>query len=126
MRLIDADELMMQFFQPPEFTVCPPDMCHDNVAVEAYKRGWNDAITAIEENAPTIDPVKHGEWIPVSERMPEEDVEVLACNEDGDMEVVSCSYSTEIDGAVIWFTSGWRFGKVLAWMPLPEAYKEET
>ena len=65
-------------------------------------------------------------WIPVSERMPEEDVEVLACNEDGDMEVVSCSYSTEIDGAVIWFTSGWRFGKVLAWMPLPEAYKEET
>ena len=62
MRLIDADELMMQFFQPPEFTVCPPDICHDNVAVDAYKRGWNDAIEAIVQNEPTVEP-KRGKWI---------------------------------------------------------------
>ena len=54
MRLIDADELMMHYFQPPEFSVCPVDICHDNVAVNAYKRGWNDAIDAIVQNEPTV------------------------------------------------------------------------
>lgn len=62
MRLIDADELMMHGFQPPEFSVCPVDICHDNVAVDAYKRGWNDAIEAIVQNEPTVEP-RTGEWI---------------------------------------------------------------
>lgn len=62
MRLIDADELMMHGFQPPEFSVCPVDICHDNVAVYAYKRGWNDAIEAIVQNEPTVEP-KRGKWI---------------------------------------------------------------
>ena len=61
MRLIDADELMMHGFQPPEFSVCPVDICHDNVAVDAYKRGWNDAIEAIVQNEPTVAP-KRGKW----------------------------------------------------------------
>ena len=62
MRLIDADELKMRMFQPPEFTVCPPDIAWDSVAVEAYKIGWNDAVKAISEIAPTIDPVRRGRW----------------------------------------------------------------
>ena len=62
MRLIDADGIMMHGFQPPEFSVCPVDICHDNVAVDAYKRGWNDAIEAIVQNEPTVEP-KTGKWM---------------------------------------------------------------
>lgn len=63
-------------------------------------------------------------WIPVSERLPEEETDVLVCNENGDMEITSGSYSTELNNYFMWYTSGWRFGEVIAWMPLPEPYKE--
>lgn len=63
-------------------------------------------------------------WIPVSERLPEEEKDVLVCNANGDIEISSGSYSTELkNNDFIWYTSGWRFGKVIAWMPLPEPYK---
>ena len=64
-------------------------------------------------------------WIPVSERLPEEETDVLICNENGDIELSRGSYSTEVKNDFIWYTSGWRFGKVIAWMPLPEPYKVE-
>jgi hypothetical protein len=59
MRLIDADALAkVKFHGYPEIEITPSD-----VNAEAYKRGWNDAIDAIIESAPTIDAVKHGRWI---------------------------------------------------------------
>ena len=61
-------------------------------------------------------------WIPVSERLPEEERDVLICNRNGDMELSRGSYSTEVENDFIWYTSGWRFGEVIAWMPLPEPY----
>ena len=51
MRLIDADELKMHMFIPHE------------VEHDIYKLGWNDAILAIVDYSPTIDPVKHGRWL---------------------------------------------------------------
>ena len=65
-------------------------------------------------------------WIPVSERLPEEETDVLICNENGDIEITSGSYSTELENYFIWYTSGWRFGEVIAWQPLPERYKAES
>ena len=47
MRLIDADELKMHTFLPSE------------AGRDAYKLGWNDALEAASDNAPTIDPVVH-------------------------------------------------------------------
>lgn len=64
------------------------------------------------------------EWIPVTERLPDEETDVLICNIDGDIAISSGSCSTEVKG-FIWYTSGWRFGKVIAWMPLPEPWKGE-
>lgn len=64
-------------------------------------------------------------WIPVSERLPEEEMDVLVCNDNGDIEISRGSYSTEMKNEFIWYTSGWRFGEVIAWMPLPEPYKGE-
>jgi hypothetical protein len=50
MRLIDASELSERKFTEPVGSV--------------YAHGWKDAITAVMENAPTVDAVEvvHGEW----------------------------------------------------------------
>lgn len=65
---------------------------------------------------------KEPKWIPVSERLPEEETDVLICNSKGNIEVSRGSVFD--DGTWEWYTSGWHFGEVLAWMPLPEKYKE--
>ena len=67
---------------------------------------------------------KHAnKWIPVSERLPEEETDVLICNSKGNIEVSRGSVFD--DGTWEWYTSGWHFGEVLAWMPLPKPYKAE-
>lgn len=73
---------------------------------------------------------KLGEWIPVSERMPEYNVDVIVCNDDGKIHVAFRQDSI--------FINEWRIkyccydydiwddnenGKVIAWMPLPEPYR---
>lgn len=72
-----------------------------------------------------IQALEQTRWIPVSERLPEEETDVLICNVNGDIAISRGSYSTEMKNEFIWYTSGWRFGKVTAWMPLPEPYKGE-
>ena len=64
-RLIDADALKaIRFHDLPYSQIVPAD-CDTDEKVYAYKLGWNDAIDAIVESAPTVDaePVKHGHWI---------------------------------------------------------------
>ena len=58
MRLIGADELSMSKFHPVPYTHITPK----DADAESYKRGWNDALDAVADNAPTIDPVRHGRW----------------------------------------------------------------
>lgn len=82
-----------------------------------------DAIEAIN-TVPASQVISDVEWIPVSERLPEKETEVLVCSDTGNMEVCGGSMSTEMPGEWIWYTSGWRFGEVVAWMPLPKPYKE--
>ena len=62
-------------------------------------------------------------WIPVGERLPEKETKVLVCSDTGNMEVCGGSMSTEMPGEWIWYISGWRFGDVVAWMPLPPKYE---
>ena len=54
MRLIDADALEEGKFHSIENWT--------PVESASWQRGWNDAIDAIIDNAPTIDAVKHGHW----------------------------------------------------------------
>ena len=61
-------------------------------------------------------------WIPVSERLPEEETTVLICTDQGDIDTSRIfSYS---DGEWEWFASSWCYGEIIAWMPLPEPYVE--
>lgn len=70
------------------------------------------------------------DWIPCSERMPEEFVDVLVCLTDGSMDVVKLTDYIGIDGEPKWChsTAYTLAGAILnsdvvAWMPLPEPWK---
>ena len=70
--------------------------------------------------APTV-----SEWIPVSERLPEEGLTVLTFDTNGDIE-----FGAYEDGKWEWLAescSGYwtRNDGVIAWMPLPEPYRED-
>ena len=77
-------------------------------------------------------------WIPCSERLPEmhEELDYIGRQEESDL-VLICDASElhpqvhvglcwKLEGKVGWRTREWKvLDKVTAWMPLPEAYKEE-
>lgn len=124
MRLIDADALRESIIT--------------RQTEMSYEDAW--ALTCVD-NAPTIEPQK---WIPCSERMPEEHdsifskfygtekwrdamfrktsktVIITVEYRDGTRQTAPCH---TIDGE--WNQSMKGMGKALAWMPLPDPWKEE-
>lgn len=78
-----------------------------------------DAIRQIQDlpSAP-IRPQK-GEWIPVSERLPEKGVEVLACDIDGDILKGWMQDRTHLSNAEGYYKN------IVAWQPLPTPYKAD-
>lgn len=58
MRLIDADELKKHKFLTPQVKVIGGRHSgkQNEQNIQAYQIGWNDAIDAIIDNAPTVDP----------------------------------------------------------------------
>ena len=97
-------------------------------AIEEQKKGFYGVERyAIDEchsavmKLPSVTP--KARWIPVSERLPERDVDVLAYhrNESFDYQYVSWidDYSGKWSGFI-----GNLSDEVLAWQPLPEKYKE--
>lgn len=76
---------------------------------EQYDKGYQDGLNA-------------DKWIPCSERLSEEDVDVLACIKDG----YGNYYQTVTYHHIVWQTEvGGMYGEVIAWQPLPELYKGE-
>lgn len=67
---------------------------------------------------------KVGEWIPCSKKLPEIEKEVLVFTEGNSQRVWNL---LDHDDEYVWEDEfgGWNeFEEVLAWMPLPEEYKE--
>lgn len=107
MRLIDADALAERKY---------PTLTDDDPA-RAYQVGWNDAMDEVMQYEPTV-----SGWIPVKERLPENSHRVIVCLEHGT--VFSARYRKSDN---IWVNGFFDMShsKVVAWMPLPEAYKED-
>lgn len=77
-----------------------------------------DVIEAVKEKID--DTEKVGEWVPVGERLPDPDTYVLVTYKDFDGSAIGADrYDQDIHD---WFC--FEEG-VIAWMPLPEPYKEE-
>ena len=62
-----------------------------------------------------------GRWIPISERLPDEETTVLA---QSDMVMYVATYEPDIYEDRPWFSGEIGFFAAEAWMPLPEPYKE--
>ena len=121
MRLIDADALMEQ----------PIWLCGGWVG-DSYAEGYMDALDKFEEtvkSAPTVD--AEPRWIPCEEKLPEQEEKVyLVYLEDG--HICDCKWWCR-NLISLEPTEQWRwdildlpqYGRVLAWMPLPEPYDGE-
>lgn len=117
-RLIDTDKIKIK----PEYMhdICGSAM----IRVEDVARIINDMPT-----------ITQPEWIPCSERLPEEKTDVLLAFKNN--MVVGFWEDILNDGSVVWYANsgdGWltqaeadyNDGIPLAWKPLPEPYKDGT
>lgn len=121
----------------------PPKVPNESEAEAINRVGWECALNCIEAYLRTVkpvDPVKHGKWIPCSERLPEEDVEVLITYRYKDGEGDTSHAHIDITSYGQMYFGGNKVGvhkhwrapfeyfesnyEVIAWMPLPEPYKE--
>lgn len=120
MRLIDADELKERLKSESYWTYTheygdaipvgwvmsaidhAPTVLHDN-----YSMGYQDGIRKV------LSERLQGQWIPVSERLPEENGYYLTSTLNDE---VYCDYWSGIN-----FN---RTEQIIAWQPLPEPYKK--
>ena len=93
---------------------------HNEVGIKALEL----AIQALEQQ-PSEDCISSSgntnKWIPVSERLPKENISVIGTTKYDDI------YETELYddcGEKKWYADGNYDVPIVAWMPLPEPYKE--
>ena len=122
MRLIDADEYRKCLI---EHMTVPWERAKYDIS-DDYNKGLYDAARMLNTE-PTITPEPH--WIPVTERLPKEDVDVLCQTISGAKLVASYGFLNPWGKEKGWITSEFnRLSKEMieAWMPLPEPYKGVT
>ena len=96
----------------------------DDRTVESYK----ELLTECYKDLTPVMPKEKTKWIPVSERLPEESGKYLVTF-GGTYLIGIDFYNTEEDTREFFEEPeeyiGWNSDNVIAWMPLPESYKEE-
>lgn len=89
-----------------------------------YNKGWNDALEKVEELIASYNLSEN--WIPVDMKLPPEPKPNHIFK--GDIYLITVKKGT-IPFRAMWngeyFTDGFEKLEVIAWMPLPEPYKEK-
>ncbi len=94
------------------------DAVSREVVKEALRNRTGESISDCINAVPPVTPARK-EWIPVSERLPEEDTDVLITNGIG-------IYVGWIDvDRNKWLTDHNTMDSIVAWMPLPQPYKAD-
>ena len=92
------------------------DLSGEKIPADKLAEAFDMAIEALQQTA----------WIPVGERLPDIDQSVLICTKDGQ---ITDGYRWNSED---WFLAwgefngehiGGEYAQIVAWMPLPEAYK---
>lgn len=102
-RLIDADKLKEELGKSWAFENTLYDVCR------------------IINDAPTIEVPK---WIPCSERLPNNDEEVIVSVEDDRADNIFKYTTTAWRYGDVWVSDNERICGIISWMPLPQPYEE--
>lgn len=93
-------------------------MTMDNLPME-YE-GAVEAVLTMLETEPSVYVPR---WIPVTERLPEQEGQYLVCCNNKHHQFEVARFYINYDGDR-WFCCDWNDPeKIIAWMPLPEPYK---
>ena len=95
-----------------------PNECYKNLNVYEFAKALAEMGL---RSLPSAQPEQR--WIPCSERLPKEDVEVLVTDDAGGMVTIDVDRCGRYEdtGERFWYTSQ----HVTAWMPLPECYQDK-
>lgn len=112
MTLIDGDRIITAQLYDDEYE----EFTEKKMSIIDYVNAYTD------EGVTESDVVEQTSWIPVNERYPTDtNKDYLVCYEDG---CITIEYLYINDDGYPFF-SGMELG-VMAWMPLPEPYKQEV
>lgn len=106
----------------------PPKRQNESEAETINRVGWECAINCIEAYLRTVKPAR--QWTPCGVKLPEDKKAVYwVCNDNGDQ--FECRWTNAnyfwTEPKTKWHWSLFdvpQYSKVVAWMPLPEPYKE--
>lgn len=100
------------------------DIEHDDSVAEVVStRIWNKAIHRAKQIVKEVSEEYNGGWIPCSERLPEENQEVMLQDFYGNITIEKMKTNDGLEGFSDgdWWSSANNY---VAWQPLPEQYKE--
>jgi hypothetical protein len=118
--MIDEKKLIEELKERERKHICDFDVFND--APEAQF----DVAHCLQELQEIMDIVraqpKVGEWIPCSERLPEDFEKVLTCDKYGNRHVMAHFHLFEVPFSI--YQNDTRYHQPVAWMPLPEPYRK--